>query len=350
MRLSQSARSTLLEDYKRAKFVRNEINRNWRKWLEQGDQLLEVTFESKCWKENPSATLLSITHPLVKMASDYLQSKGKVVTTLKTKSDLFAAGEYPFAIYQWKLSGEREDLQMKPVSANTNLNRILFNLLKESKGISYKPDVKESGWEAVEATHHSFWTSALKEHKRMTEEMINYKEASLKTSHMARIASLEDALKNNSGKKNYIQMMTGKIRIAQEDFEMHMEQLDKAKKSADILFELLAYGVLVVESEKTGEINQSLYDVMRHIADEFGKEIIYQPKQLLGLISDLAPEHANERRKLKLLFDAGIVDIVNENGMGAIDRVIQIANKELGFDEVETKELLHYLEVFYGEE
>ena len=75
---------------------------------------------------------------------------------------------------------------------------------------------------------------------------------------MARIASLEDALKNNSGKKNYIQMMTGKIRIAQEDFEMHMEQLDKAKKSADILFELLAYGVLVVESEKTGEINQSL--------------------------------------------------------------------------------------------
>lgn len=25
-------------------------------------------------------------------------------------------------------------------------------------------------------------------------------------------------------------MMTGKIRIAQEDFEMHMEQLDKAKK------------------------------------------------------------------------------------------------------------------------
>lgn len=89
---------------------------------------------------------------------------------------------------------------------------------------------------------------------------------------------------------------------------------------------------------------------MRHIADEFGKEIIYQPKQLLGLISDLAPEHANERRKLKLLFDAGIVDIVNENGMGAIDRVIQIANKELGFDEVETKELLHYLEVFYGEE
>lgn len=350
LRLSQSARSTLLEDYKRAKFVRNEINRNWRKWLEQGDQLLEVTFESKCWKENPSATLLTITHPLVKMASDYLQSKGKVVTTLKTKSDLFAAGEYPFAIYQWKLSGEREDLQMKPVSANTNLNRILFNLLKESKGISYKPDVKESGWEAVEATHHSFWTSALKEHKRMTEEMINYKGASLKTSHMARIASLEDALKNNSGKKNYIQMMTGKIRIAQEDFEMHMEQLDKAKKSADILFELLAYGVLVVEPEKTGEINQSLYDVMWHIADEFGKGIIYQPKQLLGLISDLAPEHANERRKLKLLFDAGIVDIVNENGMEATDRVIQIANKELGFDDDETKELLHYLEVFYGEE
>ena len=128
LRLSQDARMSLLDDFKRAKLPRNEINRSWRRWLESGEQLMEITFESKCWKENPSATLLSITHPLVKLAADYLQSKGKVVTSLRVESDQFAAGVYPFAIYQWKLSGEREDIQMTPVSSNTNLNRIYVNL------------------------------------------------------------------------------------------------------------------------------------------------------------------------------------------------------------------------------
>ena len=247
LRLSQEARFTLLDDFKRAKLPRNETNKNWRKWLESGEQLLDITFESNCWKENPSAALISVTHPLVKMAADYLQSKGKVVTTLRVTSDRFAEGEYPFAVYQWKLSGEREDLQMVPVSSNTNLNHILFELLKQSHGINYLFDANEEQWEAIESTHHSLWQSALQEHKEKTKEMISYKEASLRTSHAARIGSLQDMLKDHSDKKNYVQMMNGKIRIAQEDFDIHMAQLENAKQSADILFELLAYGVLIVE-------------------------------------------------------------------------------------------------------
>ena len=92
----------------------------------------------------------------------------------------------------------------------------------------------------------------MKEHKNKTEEMISYKEASLRTSHAARMGALQDALRNNSGKKAYVQMMNGKIRIAQEDYDIHMAQLQKAKDSADILFELLAYGMLVVEQTNAG--------------------------------------------------------------------------------------------------
>ena len=261
LRLSQEARMMLLDDFKRAKLPRNEINKSWKKWLESGEQLLDIAFESKYWKENPTSTLLSVTHPLVRLAADYLQSRGKVVTTLRVKSDKFAAGEYPFAIYQWKLSGEREDLQIVPISSNTNLNHILFELLKESYGINYQLNVEEETWKSVEETHHSLWFTALKEHKERTAEMINYKEASLRTSHTARMQSLEDALRNNSGKKNYVQMMTGKIRIAQEDFDMHMMQLKEAKESADILFELLSYGLLVIESLYVEAADKSLLDV-----------------------------------------------------------------------------------------
>lgn len=248
LRLSQDARMLLLDDYKRTKFPRSEANRKWRRWLESGEQLLDITFESRCLKENPDATLITVTHPLTKIAAEYLQSKGKVVTQLRVTTDRFAAGEYPFAIYQWKLSGEREDLQMVPVSANQELNQILFELLKQSEGIDYVSDINKEKWEAVEEIHHDLWQSALKEHKNKTVEMISYKEASLRTSHAARMGSLLDALKTNRDKKVYVQMMNGKIRIAQEDYDIHMAQLQKAKESADILFELLAYGVLIVEA------------------------------------------------------------------------------------------------------
>ena len=345
LRLSQDARMILLDDFKRAKLPRNEINKSWRRWLESGEQLLEITFESKCWKENPSATLLSITHPLVKLAAEYLQSKGKVVTSLRVKSNRFAAGVYPFAIYQWKLSGEREDIQMTPVSSNTNLNRILFELLKQSSGVNYLTDVKEESWKAVDATHHSFWSAALREHKDKTEEMINYKEASLRTSHTARMKSLEDALKNNSGKKNYIQMMTGKIRIAQEDYDLHMHQLEEAKNRADILFELLAYGVLDVEPESQLKVNQSMIEVMQDICDNYSSEILDSPRRLLSLISDLAPEQFNERRKLKLLFDIGVVELL-KGGSKNMDRIIKITEAELGFTVEETRKYVQYLTVF----
>lgn len=346
LRLSQEARLTLLDDFKRAKLPRNEVNRSWKRWLESGEQLLDITFESKCWKENPSAVLLSVTHPLVKLAADYLQSKGKVATVLRVKSDRFAAGEYPFAIYQWKLSGEREDLQMIPVSANTNLNRILFELLKESYGINYTLDVKESSWEAVEATHHSFWNSALQDHKEKTSELIGYKEASLRTSHAARIASLEDQLRS-SDKKNYIQMTTGKIRIAQEDYDIHMAQLEEAKNKADILFELLAYGLLVIEPASDFVANQSMLEVMAKIADKFGKNVVTNQIKLLGLVSDFAPEQEKERRKLRLLFKIGAVDILNRKGLIATEEVIALAQNELGYEEDETRKLIKYLEVFY---
>lgn len=247
LRLSQDARFQLLDDYKNAKLPRNEKNKAWRRWLESGEQLLDITFSSSCWKDNPDVTLLSVTHPLVRIAAEKVQGREKIVTALQVRSDRFAPGSYPFAVYQWKLSGEREDLQLIPFSSDQALNDVLFELLKESTASTIQVDVNENAWESVESMHHSLWEKALAEHKQKTSEMIAFKEASLRTSHAARIGSLEDALRQNAGKKNYVQMMSGKIRIAEEDFDLHMAQLEKARNSADILFEVLAYGVLVIE-------------------------------------------------------------------------------------------------------
>jgi hypothetical protein len=247
LRLSKDARGLMHEDYKAAKFPRNEINRSWERWLGSGDQHIQVTFEGACSKENPRAMFISITHPLVKQAAAYFKSTGKIVTVLKVKTNKFAQGEYPFAIFQWKLSGEREDLQMKPVSADPALNEILLELLKQSCSLdNYQPELKVEDWEEVETVHHGMWEAALKEHKRKTKEMILYKESSLRTSHSARLASLNETLRSSSNETS--RMLTeGKIRRAEEDFEYHMDILCKAQDKADILFELLAYGLLVIK-------------------------------------------------------------------------------------------------------
>ena len=246
LRLSQEGRLALLEDFKIKKYPRNEVNKTWRKWLESGEQLLDVTFESSCWRENPNVVFLTITHPLVQMAAEYLQSKGRIATTLAVNSTSINPGDYPFAVYQWRLSGEREDLQLKPLSADDELNKVILDLLKISYGVSETEYRSENSWDNVDKKHHEVWTQALEEHRRMTDEMINYKEASLKTSHAARMATLEELLHKNST-SNYIRMTQGKIRIAQDDYDLHMALLEDARTKSDILFDLLAYGTLIVQ-------------------------------------------------------------------------------------------------------
>ena len=245
LRLSQSARRILREDFLALKFPKNEINRDWSRWLDVGEQHLAVTFDNNCWKENPNAVFLSITHPLVKQAAAFLQSKGQIVTALSVTTNEFAPGEYPFAVFQWKLSGEREDLQIKSISAEPTLNKILFDLLKKSSSIEIKISNNVKMWEDVEAAHHEMWKTFLEEHKSKTEAIIRYKEASLKSSHAARMSQLKSTLEKSTDPKYRI-MQEGKIRIAEYDYISHLTDLHEAREKADILFELLAYGMLVI--------------------------------------------------------------------------------------------------------
>lgn len=247
LRLSQEGRLALLNDFKQKKFPRNEVTKAWRKWLESGDQMLDVTFESKCWRENPNAVFLSFSHPLVQMAAEHLQSRGEIASALSAESVDVPPGQYPFAVYQWKLSGEREDLQIKPLSADAALNASLLDLLRAGEDAHLEVHTDPAFWDAVDKKHHAVWSDALANHRLDTNELIRHKEASLKTSHAARMATLREQLGKNDSRA-YLQMMQGKLRIAQEDYDMHMALLEEARSRSDILFERLAYGLLEVEN------------------------------------------------------------------------------------------------------
>ena len=246
LRLSQEARVALLEDYRAAKLMRSETNRLWEKWLKSDEQYLPITFDSTFSKENPNVCLITITHPLIKQATLHFRENKKTVTSLTVNTDKYNAGIYPFAIYQWKLSGVREDLQMIPVSTDSGLNKLLLELLKKSvQGKAIISDDKKA-WDMIETLHHQMWEQALSVHQKKTEELILYKESSLKTSHQARLVMLKEQLMKSDDNR-YRKMTEGKIRIAIQDYEEHMEQLLAARKKADILFEPLAYGQLLIQ-------------------------------------------------------------------------------------------------------
>ena len=122
----------------------------------------------------------------------------------------------------------------------------MLDLLKESYGFSYDINTDIRNWDEVEQIHHGMWEEALRNHRQNTRELISYKEGSLTTSHNARMGYLREQLQKASN-PGIRQMREGEIRNATADYELHMEELRKAAEKADILFETLAYGVIVIE-------------------------------------------------------------------------------------------------------
>ena len=249
LRISKEARSALSEDYKIYKVPNNAENRAWVKRLKQGDVHLPITFDGKAVSEDKDTVLLTISHPLVKQAAAFLEAENKAVTAFSVRTDEYKPGEYPFAVFQWKMSGEREDLQLRPISAESAINDNLLDLLRNSKktaGLNLNTDINK--WDEVENIHHSLWEAELKAHRERTKELIQYKTGSLTTSHNARIAQLNEQLRK-ANNTNIRRMKEGEIRNAISDYELHLDRLEQAVNKADILPETLAYGVLIIEPE-----------------------------------------------------------------------------------------------------
>ncbi|HVI39096.1 MAG TPA: hypothetical protein VM577_00415, partial [Anaerovoracaceae bacterium] len=247
LRLSQDAKTQLLNDYRQSKLAKNEINRQWEKWLKTGDQYLHITFSNLCAKENRNAKLITLGHPLAKQAALYFNTNQKLFVPLLAKTNEVAPGDYPFIIFQWKLSGEKEDIQIKTITENEDLNETVLKLIKESSDYTGDTRLYSEAWKRIEVLHHSLWKKELENHREKTTEIISYRIESLKISHKARMDTLIDQLRSSTN-SNIKTMKESQIKNANRDYELHMEDLDVSKNKADIFFEVIAYGALIVDA------------------------------------------------------------------------------------------------------
>ena len=251
LRLSSEDRQTLLEDLRTCGFPKNAEYKKWEKTLLHGSQWLPVTFDN----EDGDAILITTSHPLVRQAAKFLETSDFTAVSLHTQTDCAPAGIYPFIVYQWRLSGEREDLQFRTLSTDRRVTEYLANHLADC---GQGPDLRTeeldksrpvpggtSSWDDVDSLHHAIWERELRAHQERTRELIRYREGSLTTSHRARMAFINQQLFSASNEK-IRRMRDGELRNAEADYQRHMDELRKAESKANIYFDPLAYGVLEI--------------------------------------------------------------------------------------------------------
>ena len=247
LRLSQDARSSLLNDFQQLPRQNITANREWENWLKGGNPHLLITFESDCAMQHPEAAFIMPLHPLVKQAAMSFDTKQRIITKLKVQDNDIPAGRYEFAIYQWRFHGIREDLVLQPIASSEAVTVHLGRLLE--KAMDATPDDPGSSdslmWNELDAQHYQLWSDAHAKHRQRTQELAEYRRESLSTSHRARIALLEEQLQQASNEKIQ-KMRRSQIDVAVADYARRIQCLDIAMERADVIAEPVAYGIINV--------------------------------------------------------------------------------------------------------
>jgi ATP-dependent helicase HepA len=247
LRLSQEARSRLLEDYRLLPRSTELVAREWEKWLKGAAPTLSVTFDQAAAAENPKTLHLSVTHPLVRQAANRLHLDEPAYALLEVQSAEVPPGSYRFGIYLWRKQGVRPDETLVPVASHPALEDKLFTLLQVANthedGIL--PDNAE--FDALDAQHHSKWRAAQADHIAENRQLVEFRKHSLAVSHQARRKVIEDQLGRATNDKIRL-MKQSELARANADFDRRMQELEQAADSGDVHALPVLLGLLVVEN------------------------------------------------------------------------------------------------------
>ena len=246
LRLSGTARSTLLNDFQQLARGRSPVYREWENWLKGDHQHLPVTFEADSASQHPKAAFITPIHPLVKQAALALGLEQGVFIALKVQSNDVPAECYDFAIYQWQFHGIREDMILKPIATSEVLTPHLSRLLEDAADTDVQGTSPPLMHEELETLHQRLWAEAREDHRHRTQELAAYRRESLSTSHQARVKMLREQLRQATS-ENIRRMKQYQIANAEADYHRRGRELETAVERADITAEPVAYGILEVE-------------------------------------------------------------------------------------------------------
>lgn len=248
LRLSQEARTRLLQDYQRLPRQNSIVRREWERWLKGIEPHFIITFEASCAAENRRSHFITPIHPLAMQAARSLNASPAFYTACLVREASLLPGIYPFAIYQWQTSGVRDDVEFRALCANISIEDRFLSLLEKAADVDARQFEMPpaSVFDALEERHYPLWSQARKEHQVKTTRVIQRRRESLRTSHQARMNLLNEQRNSNPDEK-IRRMRSSEMTSAEAEFKRLMAELDSAEKQADILSQKVAYGVVIVE-------------------------------------------------------------------------------------------------------
>lgn len=245
LRLSQEARSKLLEDFKRLPRSTEPVAREWEKWLKGTQPTVPVTFDQEIAAENAKTLHLSVTHPLVRQAARHHKRDEPAYAMLEVQSEAVPSGEYRFGVYRWTKQGVKQDEVLVPVASDSAIEEKLLSLLQTATtgdGVDL-PDNTE--FDALDAQHHSKWAVAQANHIAENRQQVDYRIQSLNVSHKARCKAIEDQLNRATNDKIRL-MKQSELGRANADFNRRTQALEQAAGGGDIHAMPVLFGTLSV--------------------------------------------------------------------------------------------------------
>ncbi|MGE0082798.1 MAG: helicase-related protein [Desulfococcaceae bacterium] len=250
LRLSQEVRDRLLRDFQLLQRQSSEIYRNWEKWLKGSHRNLKITFDAKCASENPDAVFLMPVHPLIRQAAAGFEKDDAVITAFSVAAREILSGDYPFAIYQWRFFGIRDDLVLQAVCNDPDISSRFFDLLEKGRSLNIEKE-KIPGTEvfdSLDVRHYELWVKAKEDHIAQTRQIANYRKESLNTSHKARLNLIREQFSQATNEK-IRKMRQAQMDNAEADYGRRIQEIDAAIAKADIVASVVGFGIIRITEE-----------------------------------------------------------------------------------------------------
>ncbi len=245
VQLNQEMRNRLIEDFKAVSQL-GAVDRSWERWLKGSDPYLRVTFDPPTADKDRSATFVTPTHPLARQAAKSLDPSAALSCSVLAKSSTVAPGRYPFAIYRWKILGVTESFAFQPVCESEEHATALLGFLEDAIATQDTSAITAAEEERLEAIHYRVWMSSRGEHIESVTRSAEVRLASLKASHQARVALLEEQ-RDQATAARIRRMKEGQLESANRDYERRRSELQRVAGQAEIVAEAAVLGVLMVE-------------------------------------------------------------------------------------------------------
>ncbi len=245
LRINQTARAALLDDYRRLPRSHEPFAREWEKWLKGSQPTVSVTFDQHTAAENPKVLHLTVVHPLVRQAAHALEVMDSQACAVAVASADLPEGTHPFAIYRWSMHGVKPDRMLVPVADDAGIEGALMSALQRAVGVDGGLPPSPEERDALDRRHHAKWADAQALHMAGNEQLVEHRIQSLTVSHRARCKAIEDQLARATNEKIRLMKESERAR-AQVDFDRRMEDLKRAAATGDVRVAPVVFGTLTV--------------------------------------------------------------------------------------------------------